>query len=201
MLPIPATSSLPFMRDLVIQRQRLDFFRRKEEAVSGLAQHSEVPPRIILDDDCQVHLVVEIALDRLYHGDFPFQSQIHDVGALLRPEAHAISSLHRDSEDCDAFERRVFRHLVPLHHALSFAAEFPLCAGSARDRPRIVPCVLINCSRAFCSVRSRRLRTWSSASRISCFSWSVRVITRKVSISSISVASKKSPALSGAICG
>ena len=60
-----------------------------------------------------------------------------------------------------------------------------------------MPCSPSNCSRASASVRASRAPARSSTAAIAPFSSSVSVRIRSVSISSISVPSKKSPGLSG----
>ena len=72
-----------------------------------------------------------------------------------------------------------------------------ICAAAQRT----APCTFAIASSVNASVRSRILPRMASPARISCFSASVSVSTRRVSISSISVPSKKSPALSGRNCG
>src|SRR5438067_2799336 len=119
MLPTPATSILPCIRNLAVQGKRLDFFRRKEESVSRLTEKSKVPPGVVLKHNGQVHVVIEIALDRLHHRNFALQRHVHDVGVFLWPQAHPISSFQRNAEHGDALQPRVFRLLVPVHHGFS----------------------------------------------------------------------------------
>jgi hypothetical protein len=91
-----------------LSAKRFDFFGGEEEAVSGLAQHSEVPARVILEDDRKVEEVIEIAFDGFHDGNFSLQRNVHDVGGFLRPEAHTIAGLDGDAKDGDRLDGRVF---------------------------------------------------------------------------------------------
>src|ERR1700691_3431973 len=94
MLPMPATSTLPFMGDSLAQRQRFDFFRRKEKSMTGLTQHSEIAPGIVFEHDREMHVVIEIAFDSLNDCDLALEGHVHNVGVLLRPQADAVARFY-----------------------------------------------------------------------------------------------------------
>src|SRR5215469_16892607 len=119
--------------------------------------------------------IVVVLLNGLNFGDLSDERQIHYVGSLSRPKAHAIAALQFHPVHLHAFEKRSFFERVPFLHTYSVPA--------ARAR----------------GLRSSPSR--GSARRISSFSASDMVRTRSVRISSISVPSKRSPGLSSAICG
>src|SRR5882762_4850484 len=168
---------------------RLNLFRRKKETMARLPQFSQIPARIVVQDYRQVDLVFEILLDGFNCGDLSSECNIEDVCRALWPETDAVSFPQFDSEHTHT---GCFGQLrIPTVHSVPPAGR----------RPRSAPCSFINCSGASASVLSRICRVRSSPSRTSRFSSSVKVSTRNVRISSISVESKKSPALSAATCG
>jgi hypothetical protein len=51
-----------------------------------VARHSiqtEFPARIGFEHDSHMNLIVEVALDRLDHGQLVLQNQVEDIGATL----------------------------------------------------------------------------------------------------------------------
>src|SRR5512133_509445 len=105
MFPTPATRTLPSIRDLAIQRQRLHFCGGEEEAVSGLPHHAELAPGIVFENDRQVHLIIKVTLYGFHDRDFPLQRQVHNVRALLWPQSYAVAHTHRHSENGHALQR------------------------------------------------------------------------------------------------
>src|ERR1700759_3466774 len=66
MLPMPAIRMrgcvMP-VSTFVRERQRLDLFGGEEEAVAGLAHHSQIPTRVVFQNDREMNLVLVGLLD------------------------------------------------------------------------------------------------------------------------------------------
>src|SRR5580692_67529 len=138
-------------------------------------------------------LALVILFDTLDRGNLARQRQVEDVAALSREQPDAGTSPDLDSTYRETFHGiLVFEQLpLPLVHFES----------STGRNPRSAPWSFMKCSCGSISVLSRMRRARSSPLRTSAFSSSVKVMMRSVSISSISVPSKRSPGLSGAISG
>src|ERR1700678_2907784 len=139
-------------------------------------------------------MIFEILLNGFNDRNLARQRHVENIRLLFGVYANRIAHPQLDAEDAHALRR-----------CCSFLERIPVPVHSVPPRisrsPRITPCAFSNASEDRPSVRSRIFRARGSPLRISCFSVSVRVSTRSVSISSISVPSKKSPSLSGAILG
>src|SRR5215471_12021125 len=140
MLPMPATSTSPLMRNLPIHCHWFNLVGSEKETMPRLAEHPEIAPGIVLQYDGKMHLVVVVAFNGLDNRDLAFHGHVHDVCGLLRPQAHAISGPDLDAEDGDARKWRVLRRVrVP---------EVGHGHGSLTGRRlRMAPCVRISCSR------------------------------------------------------
>src|SRR5262249_18346137 len=153
---------------------------------------AQVLAGVVVHDDGEVDAAVEILLDRLDHCALSGQGQVQNVRPAARPQADAIPLTDLRSADVDALHGPALGPRVPLRHGP------PSPAGR---RPRIAPWRPSIWSDPMPSVRASSARARSSTAAIACFSSSVSVRIRSVSISSISAPSKKSPGLSGATRG
>ena len=172
-----------------------NFLRIEKEAMTGLTKHTHVPAGIVIQNNANVVLTLVILLDA-FDGS--------GLSRRGRCPLHRHRGAGEDARGCLASLRlpkfrgdraRVFSSRSC--HSHSFIA----FSSSTGRSPRITPCSFISCSAGKVSVRSSIWRARSSDWLISRFSSSVRVMIRKERISSISVPSNRSPALSGAIWG
>ena len=92
MFPIPATrmrgrrlAASGARRCFV--RQWFDFLRDKEKAMAGLAQHTHIPPGIVLQHHADVDLAFVVLLDALDERDLPGQRDVEDVAAVAADAA------------------------------------------------------------------------------------------------------------------
>src|SRR5579862_1469246 len=168
MLPRPATSTLPSMTVLgFFGIDRLNFVRREEEPMSGLAQHSQIATGIVFQHHRQVDLIFEVALNGLDDSYASSHGDVHDIGALLRPKAHAIADVQFYSESCHAGQRRRLRlQRIPFtSHGYQSAASYESsheCASIARvPSARFVPASYVH-DRPFLAFRASLRRSTSS---------------------------------------
>ena len=123
------------------------------------------------------------------------EHQVEDVAPGPRPEEDAVALLEQPAADAELLDRP-----VDLHRAgASPARSRRLLERADLSQHAVHPHELRPGRSA--SVRSSSSRARSSDAAISRFSSSVSVRIRSESISSISVPSKKSPGLSGAMVG
>src|SRR6185437_468485 len=177
-----------------IFRQRFDFFGVEEEAMPRLPQQAHISTGIIIENHADMTLAFVILLDAFDGGNLPRQCNVHHVAALAWTQSHPASAPHFDSRNLQMIKRHLFFQQLPLplvHRVSSLSGR----------SPRKTPCSFMNCFAGMFSVRSSMARARSSEWLISRFSSSVKVMMRRERISSISVPSNKSPALSGAIWG
>src|SRR5580658_1084152 len=160
--------------------------------MTGLAKQAHVLAGIVVQNHTEMLLALVILFDAFDGGDLPGEHDVHYIATFTGSQAHAASDPNLDSRNLQMIKRSLlFEKLpFPLVHALS--------SLSGRS-PRSTPCNFISCSTGMDSVRSSTWRARSSDWLISRFSSSVSVMIRKERISSISVPSNRSPALSGAI--
>jgi hypothetical protein len=92
----------------------LDFFGRKEKPVTRLAEHAELASRIVLNYYCQMHLIVEVLLERLDHSHFPLQSHIHNIGGFLRPKPDAAPFPELNAKDSNALGGGFLCKWIPI---------------------------------------------------------------------------------------
>src|SRR6266566_5355297 len=152
---------------------------------------------IVVHRDNQVDAILEILMDDLDRPSFPIKHHIENVSTpLFGVQAYTVPGSHLPTSNSDRFGRWII-----LAWEIPTPTTYHCVSPSLMVRSsRIVPCSFMNCSGVRASVRSSISRVRSSC-RICSFSSSVRVMIRKVRISSISEPSKRGPGLSGAICG
>ena len=166
---------------------------RKKKRWPGFPSAPRSLSGIVVDRHRQVDPVFKVLFDRRDRGDLSFECHVENVGVGKRPEPHAIAHGIVDSDHANGLEPGWFESRVPVTHV----GDPPAGAG-ARGTYRAGPAIVLLPSD---SVRARTARARSSTAAIAAFSSSVRVMIRSVRISSISVPSKSSPGLSGAIWG
>src|SRR5579862_4929121 len=92
MLPSPAMRMRIVLFPLP---QGFHFICAVEKAMPGLAQHSKIPPRIVLHHERQVDFILRVLLDGFDDGDPPGKRHVHRVGAALWTDANAVAGLER----------------------------------------------------------------------------------------------------------
>src|SRR5690242_15576717 len=103
--------------------------------MSGLAHHAKIAARIVFEHDGQMHVVFEVLFDRFDDRDLALERHVHDVGALLWPDAHAIARFYWNAEDGDALDRFTRWFECPVWIPVSHARP------PASWRLRMMPCV------------------------------------------------------------
>ena len=68
-----------------------DLLDAKEEAVAGLAQHTQIFAGIVIEHDGKMNLALVILLDAFDDADLAGQREIQDVAAGLRAQADAVA--------------------------------------------------------------------------------------------------------------
>src|SRR5580704_8267878 len=162
--------------------------------MTGLTKQSHILARVVIQNYADVMLPLIVLFDRFDGGNLSGERDVHHIAARARTQAHAASRRHLDSRNFQTIERRLLLEELPfpfVHWVSSLSGR----------KPRRAPCNFMNCSTGMVSVRSSIWRARSSDWLISRLSSSARVMMRNDRISSISVPSNRSPALSGAIWG
>src|SRR5579864_40365 len=174
--------------------KRLDFLRVEEETMARLAHQPDIATRIFVHYHANVELTLVILFDRLNEGCFARECNVKYVAARSGTQPDPAPGAQLPSRDMQCLDRCLgFEKLpFPFVHGVSLPSGW---------RSRSVLWSFMRCSADSPSVLSRIFRARASEYRISRFSSSVIVIMRSARISSISVPSKRSPGLSGAICG
>lgn len=85
----------------------LDFCERKEEPMADVPHLTQIAAGIILENNGEMDLVFEVALDRFDDRDPPFQCRIENIGAAARPETDAVPGLQFRSVHVNGFRRRI----------------------------------------------------------------------------------------------
>ena len=179
---------------------------RSPERLDLVGVEVQVPPvgehrlggGIVVDGDRDVQLVVHVVEHAGDGGDHVAEEHVVRVGPARRAEAHRCRwrPRRRRRARCRSTGRRRRRRRAPT----TAPAASSSASGSGRSS-RMVPCSRPSTSGAMLSMRSTIAAARGSVARASAFSSSVRVRIRRARISSISVASQRSPSLSGAISG
>src|SRR5271156_4598028 len=171
--------------------------------MARLAQHSDIAPRIIIDNHGHVRLPLVVLFDRFDGRYLSREGDVEHIAALPWAQTDAVPRFDFDAVDHHGHQRwLIFEQIeFPLVHRSSSRAISVLALKSAGVMPRNTPCNFMKCSVGMDSVRSSTSRARASLWRISRFSSSLSVRILSAKISSISVPSNRSPWLSGAICG
>jgi hypothetical protein len=162
----------------------------KKKRCPGWRRDPEVAPRVGFEHDREVHVAVDVLVQRLHDRLLPGQRRVEHVPALPRPQPHEAPRARRARRrrrPCAARARRA--RPSPRR---SSGAHLPLA-----DRPRAGS----SAPRATAPRCGRGSPARGVEARISAFSASVRLRMLRIRSWSISPPSKRSPGLSGAICG
>ena len=177
--------------------------RSRRGGSTGSGRASERLGRgVVVDGDGDVQLAVDVVEHAGDRGDQAGEEHVVRVGAARRAQRARWCRVPRPRR------RRPPRVSVHGSTAASTPGSHHGTAPRRRVRrrqparsARMVPCRRSHTSGGMSSQRSTIAAARGSVPRASAFSSSVRVRTRSARISSISVASQRSPSLSGAIAG
>src|ERR1700722_9694222 len=94
--------------------KRLHFFGGEKEPMTGLAQHAQILPGIVLQHHSQVKLALVILLDGFDERRSAIQRQIENIAARAGPQPDAIALLELHAQDRDTLGRRLLFKKLPL---------------------------------------------------------------------------------------
>ena len=162
----------------------------EKEPMSRLPQFAQIAAGVVVHDHGELEIALEIFFDRLNRRGLTRKNAVHNVRAPLWPQAHVVALLQIDAEDANAVSLRGV--------SAKGSQSMPLTGRKTAQRAVQFQQVLF---RHLLGSLEDGHAPGSPPARISFFSSSVSVKMRRLRISSISVESKRSPALSGAISG
>jgi hypothetical protein len=96
--------------------ERLDLLGKEEEAMSGLAESTQIAAGVVIHGDRQIDLALEVLLDRVNRRGHPIEREVEDVGAAARSRQDAVAGPELGGADVNALHLSPVALWAPTHH-------------------------------------------------------------------------------------